>query len=126
VALDRGTYSTERKTLTVGGAVAAWLETKRGTVRAIPFSTYKFQSRHVVGPLAPSEARRAIIRSGVGARAKACDIELLGRVKVQDLTTRQIRAWHKLLSEEVSVYSANRALMILKAALSLAAEDHEF
>jgi integrase len=126
VALDRGTYSTERKTLTVGGAVAAWLETKRGTVRAIPFSTYKFQSRHVVGPLAPSEARRAIIRSGVGARAKARDIELLGRVKVHGLTTRQIRAWHKLLSEEVSVYSANKALMILKASLALAAEDHEF
>jgi integrase len=94
--------------------------------QSLTFATYKFQSRHVVGPLAPSEARRAIIRSGVGARAKACDIELLGRVKVQDLTTRQIRAWHKLLSEEVSVYSANRALMILKAALSLAAEDHEF
>jgi integrase len=94
--------------------------------KPITFSTYKFQSRHVVGPLAPSEARRAIIRSGVGARAKARDIELLGRVKVHGLTTRQIRAWHKLLSEEVSVYSANKALMILKAPLALAAEDHEF
>ncbi len=58
-------------------------------------------------------------------RAKARAIELLGRVKVQELTTRQIRAWHKLISDEVSVYSANKALMILKAALALAAEDHE-
>jgi integrase len=123
---ERGTYSAERKTLTVAEAVAAWLETKRGVVRPVTFAAYDFQSRYVVGPLAPSEARRAIIRSGVGARPKARAIELLGRVKVQELTTRQIRAWHKLISDEVSVYSANKALMTLKAALGLAAEDHEF
>ena len=57
-AFDRGTYSAERKTLTVGEAVAAWLETKRGVVRPITFAAYEFQSRYVVGPLAPSEARR--------------------------------------------------------------------
>ena len=38
-------------------------------------------------------------------------------MKVQDLTTRQIREWHRLISQEVSVYSANKALMILKAGL---------
>jgi integrase len=80
----------------------------------------------VVGPLPPSEARRAIILSGVGATPKARAIELLGREKVQELTTRRIRAWHKLLSDEVSIYCANRAMQILKAALALAAEDHEF
>jgi integrase len=125
-AFDRGTYSAQRKTITVGDAIAAWLETKRGVVRPVTFAAYEFQSRHVVGPLAPGEARRAIIRSGVGAKPKARAIELLGRVKVQELTTRQIRAWHKLISDEVSVYSANKALMTLKAALALAAEDHEF
>jgi integrase len=51
---------------------------------------------------------------------------LLGHVKVQELTTRDIRAWHKVIAEEVSVYSANKAMMFLKAALDLAAEDHEF
>jgi integrase len=125
-AYERGVYSSETKTVTVETAVAAWLETKRGVVRPITFATYKFQSRYVVGPLAPSEARRATIRSGVGARAKARPIELLGREKVQELTTRRIRAWHKLLSDEVSIYCANKAMQILKAALALAAEDHEF
>ena len=125
-AYERGVYSSQTKTVTVETAVAAWLETKRGVVRPITFATYKFQSRYVVGPLAPSEARRAIIRSGVGAKPKARAIELLGREKVQELTTRQIRAWHKLVSDEVSVYSANKAPMTLKAALALAAEDHEF
>jgi integrase len=124
-AVDRGVYSSQTKTVTVETAVAAWLETKRGVVRPITFATYEFQSRYVVGPLPSTEARRATIRSGVGARGKARAIELLGRVKVQELTTRQIRAWHTTISEEVSVYSANKALMILKAALALAAEDHE-
>jgi integrase len=125
-AYERGVYSSQTKTVTVETAVAAWLETKRGVVRPITFTTYKFQSRYVVGPLAPIEARRAIIRSGVGAKPKARAIELLGREKVQELTTRRIRAWHKLLSDEVSIYCANKAMQILKAALALAAEDHEF
>ena len=125
-AYERGVYSSSPSSVTVETAVAAWLETKRGVVRPITLATYQFQSRYVVGPLAPSEARRAIIRSGVGAKPKARAIELLGREKVQELTTRRIRAWHKLLSDEVSIYCANKAMMILKAALALAAEDHEF
>jgi integrase len=124
-AYDRGTYSSS-KTVTVADAVTAWLESKRGTVRPITFATYAFQSRYVVGPLPTAEARRAIISSGKGAEPKDRPIELLGREKVQELTTRRIRAWHKLLSDEVSIYCANRAMQILKAALALAAEDHEF
>jgi integrase len=125
-AYERGVYSSSPSSVTVETAVAAWLETKCGVVRPITFATYEFQSRYVVGPLAPSEARRAIILSGVGAKPKARAIELLGREKVQELTTRRIRAWHKLLSDEVSIYCANKAMQILKAALALAAEDHEF
>jgi integrase len=125
-AYDRGAYSSSNRTVTVGDAVAAWLETKRGTVRPITLATYAFQSRYVVGPLATGEARRAIIVSGKGAASKPKPIELLGREKVQELTTRRIRAWHKLLSEEVSIYCANKAMQLLKAALALAAEDHEF
>jgi integrase len=125
-AYDRGAYSSSRQTMTVADAVAAWLETKRGTVRPITYDTYAFQSRYVVGPLPPSEARREVIMSGKGAASKAKPIELLGREKVQELTTRRIRAWHKLLSEEVSIYCANRAMQFLKAALALAAEDYEF
>ena len=125
-AYERGVYSSSPRSVTVETAIAVWLETKRGVVRPITFATYEFQSRYVVGPLATSEVRRATIRSGVGARVKTRAIELLGRVKVQELTTRQIRAWHKLVSDEVSVYSANKALMVLKAVLALAAEDHEF
>jgi integrase len=125
-AYDRGVYSSSNRSVTVADAVAAWLETKRGVVRPITFASYEFEIGYIIGPLLPSEARLAIVRSGVGARPKAKPIELLGRVKVQELTTRRVRAWHKLISDEVSVYSDNKALIKLKAALALAAEDHEF
>jgi integrase len=125
-AYDRGAYSSENRLVTVADAIAAWLETKRGVVRPITFASYQFEIGYIVGPLLPSEARRAIVRSGVGARPKAKPIPLLGPIKIVELTPRRIRAWHKLLSEEVSVYSANKALIKLKAALALAAEDHEF
>jgi integrase len=125
-AYDRGAYSSSNRSVTVADAVAAWLETKRGAVRPITFSSYEFEIGYIIGPLLPSEARRAIVRSGVGARPKAKPIPLLGPIKIVELTPRRIRAWHKLLSEEVSIYSANKALIKLKAALALAAEDHEF
>ena len=125
-AWERGICSSQTITVTVETAVAAWLETKRGVVRPITFASYEFETRYIVGPLLPSEARRAIVRSGVGAKPKARAIELLGREKVQELTTRRIRGWHKLISDEVSIYCANKAMQILKAALALAAEDHEF
>ncbi len=125
-AYERGSYSASTKSITVADAVAVWLDGKRGVVRPNTFASYEFQARYVVGPLFPAEARRAAVRSGVGAKPNARSIELLGRVKVQELTTRKIREWHKLISDEVSTYSANKAMAILKAALALAAEDHEF
>jgi integrase len=125
-AYDRGTYTADRKTITVADAVAAWLESKRCVVRANTFASYAFQSRYVVGPMLSADARRTAVRSGVSAKTNASRIELLARVKVQELTTRRIREWHKLISDEVSTYSANKAMAILQAALALAAEDHAF
>lgn len=123
---ERGVYSSETKTLTVEAAVAAWLDSKRDAVRPITFAAYAFQSRYVVGPLLPADARSAVIRSGRGTKPTAAPIALLGRENVRELTTRRIRAWHRQLAEEVSLYAANKALQILKASLALAAEDHEF
>lgn len=125
-AYEQGSYSTNRKTLTVSEAVTVWLDTKRGSVRANTFGNYEYQSRYVVGPLLPKSERQSTMRSGKGQKPNARPLTLLGHIKVQNLTTRDIRAWHKLISEEVSVYSANKALMILKAALALAAEDYDF
>jgi integrase len=123
---ERGSYSANRQKLTVKDAIDAWLETKSGVVRPHTFASYKFQVRYVIGPLQAADARKATVMSGTGKRSPTKSLDLLGQIKVQDLTTRQIRAWHRQISEEVSVYSANKALMFLKAALALAAEDYEF
>lgn len=106
-AYDRGAYTSSIRSVTVGHAVEAWLESKRGVVRPITFASYEFEIRYVRPPAA-ERGRQATIRSGVGARPKAKPIELLGRVKVQELTTRRVRAWQKLISEEVSIPPTRR------------------
>ena len=126
LAYQMGNYSVKRESLTVGDAVAAWLDNKRYVVRANTFGNYEFQARYVVGPMPATEARKALVALGKRAESAPPSLTLLGKVKTQDLTTRQIREWHRMISQEVSVYSANKALMILKAALALAAEDYEF
>lgn len=123
---DRGNFTDVRHKLTVADAIEAWLAAKSSSVRPNTFASYVFQARYVTGPLATSEARRATVRSGTGKRSPAKTLDLLGRIRVQDLTTKDIRVWHRRITEEVSVYSANKALMILKSAMALAAEDHEF
>ena len=123
---ELGSYSVIRNSLTVADAIAAWLDTKRGSVRPNTLGNYEFNIRYIIGPLFPSSVRKARIKSGTGKHVASEPIVLLGHVKVQDLTTRQIRQWHRQISEEVSVYAANKAMMILKAAMALAAEDHEF
>ena len=49
-------------------------------------------------------------------------VEALGSVKVCDLTTGDIRRWHRTLLAEVGSRSANMSKTLLRAALSLAAE----
>ena len=126
LAYQMGNYSVKRESLTVGDAVAAWLDNKRDVVRANTYGNYEFQARYVVGPMPTTEARKALVALGKRDKSTPPSLTLLGKVKTQDLTTRQIREWHRMISQEVSVYSANKALMILKAALALAAEDYEF
>ena len=126
-AFDRGAYSSENRSVTVADAVAAWLR-EQARHRSARSPSRATNSRSGTSSAPCSRARRdapsSDRASAPGRRSRS--IELLGRVKVQELTTRRVRAWHKLISEEVSVYSANKALIKLKAALALAAEDHEF
>jgi integrase len=78
----------------------------------------------VIGPLlAGTKAQRTEYTITGKLPDGARLLTMLGHVKIQDLTTGQIRAWHKTVSTEVSTYSANRAKRYLAAALALAAED---
>jgi integrase len=51
-------------------------------------------------------------------------IPMLGAVKVSDLTTGDIRVWHKTVAQECGAYTANRAKQFLGTALALVAEDY--
>ena len=48
---------------------------------------------------------------------------MLGPTRIADLTTADVRRWHKQLTSEVSSYTANVAKKFLRAALVMVAED---
>ena len=48
---------------------------------------------------------------------------MLGHRKIVDLTTAEIRIWHRMLSEQAGAYTGNRAISHLKSILALAEED---
>lgn len=50
-------------------------------------------------------------------------MDLLGPLKIADLTTADIRIWHRTLKAEVGNRSANMAKTLLGAALALMSED---
>ena len=79
--------------VTVGDAIRTWLETRKRTTRANTHTTYEH-------------------------RAKL--LEPLRSVRIDKLTTKSIREWHDGID---TVYSANKALSVLKSALALHVED---
>ena len=95
VATD--TYVDRRSAPTVEQALDHWLEDKRAKVKASTLAAHKVVVAH--------------IRSG------------LGKVKVTDLTTADIRIWHRQLTERSGAYTANRAKSHLRSILALAEED---
>jgi integrase len=110
--------------LTVARAAEYWLENRRTEVKKGTWDSYRVAARYIVGPLlhGSKSERYRFTRRGM-RRTDAQLIEMLGPKRVSDLTTGDIRNWHKTLSLEVSTYTANVAKKFLRAALALAAED---
>jgi hypothetical protein len=79
--------------VTVGDAIRAWIETQKRTTRTNTHRTYEH-------------------------RAKL--LEPLTSLRIDRLTTKSIRELHDGID---TVYSANKALSVLKPALALHAED---
>ena len=48
---------------------------------------------------------------------------MVGKVKLTELTTAAIRAWHHEVAEHCGAYTANRAASLLRSILALAEED---
>jgi len=118
-------YQDERVQPTVAKAVEHWLENRRPEVKGATWKTYRQVSTNcILGPLligTPAE-RRAFRESGK-AKEGARLLEMLGSTKIGQLTTGDIRKWHRTLQAEVGNRTANMAKTLLGAALALAAED---
>jgi integrase len=122
--IGTGTYSESHRSVTIADAVRRWLANREGEVKNGSLDGYRQTAAYVIGPLLSGTKAQ---RTEYTLTDKLPDgtrlLPMLGDIKIQDLTTGQIRIWHKTLSIEVSAYSANRAKMYLGAALALAAED---
>jgi integrase len=120
-----GSYSEARTHITVAAAVENWLEHRRSEVKSNTFRGYEDGARLIIKPLlVGATAQQREIFTKTGEKPKGATLApLLGGVKINELTTADIRAWHKLVVQEVGQYSANRAKQFLNAALRLAEED---
>lgn len=119
-----GTYVDEKTVPTVAEAIDHWLEDKASKVKDNTLIGYKVVVAHVRGPflIGSRQDRGEFTLTGekpAGGRL----LPMLGAVKLSDLTTAEIRAWHRLLTEHSGAYTANRAKSHLKSILALAEED---
>ena len=114
----------EWKPVTVADAVSYWLKSRENEVRENTLRSYRQVSSYIIGPLLIGTKidRHKFTRRG-SKKEGACFLEMLGPKKICRLTTAEIRGWHKNLTIQVGVYTANVAKKFLRAALSLAAED---
>jgi integrase len=109
---------------TVSQAVDYWLEYRRREVRETTWKSYKQGSSYIVGPLLiGTKIERYKYRRSGESEAEPRFIEMLGPMPAAKLSTAQIRAWHKTLTDQVGSHTANGAKKFLRAVLCLVAED---
>jgi integrase len=119
-----GAYSATHTNMTIAQAVNYWLENRKDDVKEGTWKGYRQASHYIIGPLLLGTRfeRYNLARRGK-KREDARFVEMLGPLPLADLTTADIRNWHKTVSAEVGNHTANAAKKFLRAALALAAED---
>src|SRR3954454_12955869 len=120
-----GAYASANSAVSVRDAVGSWLRNRTGEVKGRTLESYTHVARYIVGPVLKGtpQQRRDYALSKVRPEGSEL-LPLLGDTAIADLTTAEIRAWHKLITLEVGAFTANRAKQYLEASLALAAEDH--
>jgi integrase len=121
-----GTYAESQTNMTVAEVVQYWLDNRRGEVKPATWESYQQAAGYIIGPLlVGSKLERHLYARNRAKPEGAQFIPMLGRTLIADLTTADIRSWHKTLIAQVSAYTANVAKKYLRAALALAAEDFQ-
>lgn len=124
VKVGTGSYVDEKTVPTVSEAIDHWLDDKVAKVKANTLAGYRFVVAHICGPflIADKVARAEFTLTGEKP-PDARFLPMLGGIKISDLTTAAIRAWHRQVAEHAGHYTANRAKSHLKSILALAEED---
>jgi integrase len=120
-----GDFTDERNAPKIGKLIDHWLDDKEGKVKPSTLTSYKVNVNGAIrGPLliGTTVERKDYTETGVAPKG-ARFLKLFGDLRVTDLTTAQIRVWHRTIVEQCGNYSANRAKSHLKAILALAEED---
>lgn len=124
-AVEMNTLAPNAKSITIEQVIKAWLATREGVIKPVTLRGYRQTSKLIVGPLLAGGGDVRQRHAWLGETPEGAKfLSMLGKVKLADLTTAMIRAWHKQVVEEAGAYSANRALMFLKAALAFAEEEY--
>jgi integrase len=120
-----GVYVDPSRAPTVATAVEHWLANRRSEVKASTLYGYRVVAKAITGPMLEGTAkeRTEYAISGELPRHDARLLQMLGPVSTAELTTADIRTWHKVVLEQVGRYTANRALSMLKSVLALCEED---
>ena len=124
-AMD-GTYVDPGRVPMVSEIINHWLSAREGEVKSSTLASYGIVAKVITGPVleGTAEERREFAATGKKPHRNAKLLQMLGHVPVNELTTADIRRWHNRVKDEVGRYTANRALSMLKSALSLCEEDY--
>ncbi|MBN8544254.1 MAG: site-specific integrase [Alphaproteobacteria bacterium] len=125
VDLDQGIFSNEKQNLTVAEAYDYWIKNRSMEIKRMTLRGYGCYLNYIVGPLLSGTPKQRMAHKLTGKIPPDCQlVPMLGDIKISELTTADIRAWHRQLSEMVGSYSARRSMQRLKTILGLAAEDY--
>jgi hypothetical protein len=96
-----GVYIDSSRVPTVAEATEHWLANRKSEVKASTLDGYKVVAKAITGPLleGTTQERGAYAISGELPRRGMRLLKMLGDVPVNELTTAQIRIWHKTVLE---------------------------
>jgi integrase len=124
-AVSSGVYVEANRVPTVKEAAGHWLYTLGPNLKANTRAGYEWILKNITGPILEGtpEERCHYALTGEKPNREVKLLQMLGDVKVHELTTAEIRRWHRTVQDITGIYSANRALSKLKSILALCEED---
>ncbi|WP_072376772.1 hypothetical protein [Hyphomicrobium sp. NDB2Meth4] len=95
-----------------------WLDNRKGEVKPVTLKTYAMIARRcIVGPLAIPDIHIPLGKTGAQPGQPATKLlETLGPLKIADLSTAEIRRWHRMIMTNIGARTASVARTILQRA----------